>query len=199
MKEWEAEAAMARVGSGALLVATPALADPNFRRTVVYVISHDHTGGDGTAGVVLNRRSDVAVHTVLPNWADAVSRPQAMYVGGPVGRQAALAVGLLQPGQAADLPPAFQRVHGPVTLVNLDADPDEVRPRLAGLRIFAGHAGWGAGQLAAEVADGAWHVVASRPADVLAPPRADLWFEVLRRQPWPLTLTAYHPGDLSRN
>jgi putative transcriptional regulator len=64
-----------------LLVAAPSMADGNFYRTVVYVIDHRDSG---TLGVVLNRPSETAVHDVLPNWAPHASRPQALFLGGPV-------------------------------------------------------------------------------------------------------------------
>jgi putative transcriptional regulator len=185
-----------RVRPGTLLVAAPSLVDPNFRRTVVYLIAH---GEEGTVGVVLNRPSETAVFNVLPGWAGHASRPPAVYVGGPVQTSAAMCLGVCRAGVDADALPSTARVTGPVVLVDLDAEPDEIIADLKGLRIFAGHAGWGAAQLSEEIAEGAWHVLDGLPDDVLAGPRVDLWFRVLRRQPMPLTLEAYHPGDLSRN
>ena len=61
-----------RVGPGALLVAAPGLLDPNFRRTVVYLIEHRDRG---SLGVVLNRPSEVSLNDVLPGWAPLSSRP----------------------------------------------------------------------------------------------------------------------------
>jgi putative transcriptional regulator len=90
-------------------------------------------------------------------------------------------------------------VIGPVVLVDLDADPTEVTPALRGIRIYAGRAGWDAEQLVDEIVEGSWFVVPGLPDDVIAGPKTDLWFSVLRRQPFPLALQAYHPGDLSRN
>ena len=90
-------------------------------------------------------------------------------------------------------------VTGSVVLVDLDADPDTLTAALRGVRIYAGRAGWDAQQLIDEVVEGAWYVVPGLPDDVLAGPRTDLWFTVLRRQPFPLAFVAYHPGDLARN
>ncbi len=67
---------------GMLLVATPDLRDPHFRRTVVYLVAH---GSDGTVGVILNRPSETAVQNVLPSWASHTSRPHAVFAGGPGG------------------------------------------------------------------------------------------------------------------
>src|SRR6476620_2519312 len=66
---------------GMLLVATPDLRDPHFRRTVVYLVAH---GSDGTVGVILNRPSETAVQNVLPSWASHTSRPHAVFVGSDV-------------------------------------------------------------------------------------------------------------------
>ena len=62
----------AGVEPGVLLVASPMLCDPNFRRTVVYVLDHRP---DGSVGVVLNRPSDVTLLDVLPQWFDLASAP----------------------------------------------------------------------------------------------------------------------------
>ncbi len=181
---------------GWLLVATPSLGDPNFRRTVVYLLTH---GEQGTIGVVLNRPSETAVHNVLPAWAEHSSRPRAVFVGGPVQTTAALCLGVLRPGVDPG-PRTFVRpVAGSVVLVDLDGEPRSITPELVGLRIYAGHAGWDAQQLADEVGEGAWFVLPGLPDDVLAGPLTDLWFRVLRRQALPLALQAYHPGDLARN
>ncbi|MBO0848050.1 MAG: YqgE/AlgH family protein, partial [Pseudonocardia sp.] len=83
------------VEPGTLLVAAPGLLDPNFRRTVVYVIEHRD---EGTLGVVLNRPSDVAVREVLPAWAPHTTRPKAVFVGGPVDAKTALCLAAFRPG-----------------------------------------------------------------------------------------------------
>ena len=84
-----------RVGPGALLVAAPGLLDPNFRRTVVYLIEHRERG---SLGVVLNRPSEVALHDVLPGWAPLSSRPPSVFVGGPVDGKTALCLAALRTG-----------------------------------------------------------------------------------------------------
>lgn len=181
---------------GSLLVAAPSLIDPNFRRTVVYLVTH---GEDGTVGVVLNRPSETAVHAVLPSWASHVTRPQTVFVGGPVQTSAAMCLGVCRPGVDVGTASSVAGVTGPVVLVDLDADPELVSAVMRGLRIYAGHAGWGSEQLADEIGEGAWYVVPGLPEDLLTGPQVDLWFRVLRRQPMPLAMRAYHPGDLSRN
>lgn len=178
------------------MVAAPTLADPNFKRTVVYIIDHR---SEGTLGVVLNRPSEVAVLDVLPAWGSHVSRPQAVFVGGPVDQKTALCLATLRIGEDAAKVKGVIGVRGPVALVDLDADPEALVPRLGGLRVFAGYAGWESEQLAGEIARDDWIVVPALPSDVLTPPKIDLWGRVLRRQGMPVALLATHPGDVHRN
>lgn len=186
----------AEVEPGSLLVAAPTLTDPNFRRTVVYVIDHR---GEGTLGVVLNRPSEVAVHDVLPAWGPHVSRPQAVYIGGPVEQKTALCLAALRAGEDHSTLDGVVGVHGPVALIDLDSDPDALVPKVRGLRVFAGYAGWGVDQLAGEIDRGDWIVVPGLPDDVLTPPNTDLWGRVLRRQGMPTALLATFPMDVRRN
>lgn len=58
--------------TGRLLVATPALADPNFDRAVVLLLDHDE---EGSLGVVLNRPTPVDVSDILEAWADLAGNP----------------------------------------------------------------------------------------------------------------------------
>ena len=184
------------VESGSALVAAPGLRDPNFHRTVVLIIEHQPAG---TIGVVLNRPSEVAVRDVLPLWSPLATVPRALYVGGPMQQRAALCVAALPAGVDADRTEGMIKVHGSLALVDLDADPDLMAPRLRGLRVFAGYAGWTDGQLADEIQRGDWVVTPALPDDVLAPPGTDLWGRILRRQGMPLALLATYPLDLVLN
>jgi putative transcriptional regulator len=177
-------------------MASADLSEPTFRRTVIYVIEHNDAG---TLGVVLNRMSQTAVHNLLPAWTDTAARPKAIFVGGPVKQDSALCLGVVKPGAPFDHLTALRPVEGRVVLVDLDADADDLSAVLTGVRIFAGYAGWGIGQLADELGQGSWIVAPSLADDVLAPADVDLWSQVLRRQPWPLPLLSTHPIELERN
>lgn len=181
---------------GSALVAAPGLLDPNFRRTVVLII--DHTAS-GSLGVVLNRPSEVPVCDVLPLWGRHATLPRALYVGGPVQRRAALCVAALPAGVDAERTEGMIKVRGSLALIDLDADPDLLAPQLRGLRVFAGYAGWGEGQLAGEISRGDWVVVPALADDVLAPLNTDLWSRILRRQGMPLALLATYPSDPTQN
>src|SRR5487761_561694 len=133
--------------TGCLLVATPVLADPNFRRTVILVVEHE--AEEGTLGVVLNRPTDVPVDRVLESWSDLTTGPSAVFKGGPVAPNSAPALALV-PGDAEPL--GWHALDGAVArsrlgLVDLDAPPDLLAPAINRLRVYAGYAGWGPGQL----------------------------------------------------
>lgn len=181
---------------GALLVAAPGLLDPNFRRTVIYVVEHRP---EGSLGVVLNRPSEVLVADVLPTWAPLTSQPPAVFVGGPVEAETALCLAALRTGQDPEGVDGLVSVRGPVALVDLDGDPDELAPLLRGLRVFAGYSGWAARQLAGEIDRGDWIVVPALPDDVVAGNGPELWARVLRRQGMPVALLATFPDDVKHN
>lgn len=184
------------VRPGTLLVSATDLVEPTFRRTVVYIIEH---GEVGSLGVVLNRTSDTAVQAVLPQWTALSADPKALYVGGPVRRDSALCLGTLRVGVSVEGVPGVRRIDGRVVMIDLDSDPAVIGPLVEGIRIFAGYAGWSAGQLDGELRNDDWMVISALPQDILGPPRVDLWARVLRRQPLPLALLATHPIEVERN
>lgn len=195
---------MSEARAGMLLLATPALIDPNFADTVVLLLDVDD---DGALGVVLNRPSAVRVDDVLDAWTDVVSEPDVLFHGGPVGTDGALAVALLR--DADDAPVGFRPVggeaaagqprHTKLGLVDLDTPVELIEGSLAELRIFAGYAGWGAAQLDGEIAEGSWYVVPAESVDAFRTDTAELWREVLRRQPGELAWHSTRPFDPELN
>lgn len=134
--------------TGRLLVATPALADPNFDRAVVLLLDHDE---EGSLGVVLNRPTPVGVGDILEPWARLAGEPGVVFQGGPVSLDSALGLAVI-PGDEGPL--GWRRVHGAIGLVDLEAPPELLAAALGSLRIFAGYAGWGPGQLEDELTEG---------------------------------------------
>ncbi|OPF82760.1 DUF179 domain-containing protein [Streptomyces antioxidans] len=188
--------------TGRLLVATPALADPNFDRAVVLLLDHDE---EGSLGVVLNRPTPVGVGDILESWASLAGEPGVVFQGGPVSLDSALGVAVVpgesgrSPARTEDGPLGWRRVHGAIGLVDLEAPPELLAAAVGSLRIFAGYAGWGPGQLEDELAEGAWYVVESEPGDVSSPAPERLWRSVLRRQRSELAMVATYPDDPSLN
>lgn len=180
---------------GRLLVASSALLDPNFAASVVLVLDHDE---DGSLGVVLNRPTPVSVASVLPAWADSVDQPPVIFGGGPVSTDSALAVACVPEGRAGD-PVGFRRLFADTGLIDLDTPQEVLAPAMTRMRVFAGYAGWGAGQLVAEIEEGSWYVVASRADDIFGADPGRLWTRVLRRQPGELAWLSTRPVDPTLN
>jgi putative transcriptional regulator len=178
---------------GSLLIAAPTMADPNFERTIVLVLD---SGASGALGVVLNRPSQLEVADVLEPWADLVAGPKVLFQGGPVETDAALAVATVADD---DEPIGWRRVFGSTGLVDLDAPVEIMATAVSDLRIFAGYAGWGAGQLEAEIEEGAWYVVPAEAQDAFLADPEQLWSRVLRRQGGELAMLATMPVEPGLN
>src|SRR4051794_40381232 len=112
---------------GRLLVATPLLGDPTFRRTVVLVLDHDE---DGSLGVVINRPTAVNVDEILPVWQPYTAVPGVVFQGGPVALDSALALATV-PGETEPL--GWRRVSGGLGLIDLDAPPELLASELSGM------------------------------------------------------------------
>lgn len=186
------------VSAGQLLVAAPDLHDPNFDRTVIFLLDHD---GSGSLGVVVNRPTELPVADVLAPWSGFSSSPDVVFSGGPVGVDGALALAAFDsvPAALGSRPRGWRPVIGGIGLIDLDSDPESLRQDLRALRIFAGYAGWGAGQLDSELSQGAWVVAESLPGDAFTQHPERLWGDVLRRQPGELRFLATAPSDPSLN
>jgi putative transcriptional regulator len=185
---------MVDVRAGMLLLASPELLDPNFVDTVVLVLDADE---DGDMGVVINRPSPVPVISVLSGWGDIVAEPEVLFRGGPVSPEGALAVALLR--DSVLVPPGLRPVTERLAIVDLEGDADDIDDAVDGVRIFAGYAGWGAGQLESEIEGGDWYVVPSLPPDAFQADPSDLWREVMRRQPGELAWHVNRPVDPELN
>ena len=181
--------------SGRLLVATPLLGDPNFRRTVILIVEDEPE--EGTLGVVLNRPTEVQVGQVLESWTDLVTGPSVVFRGGPVSPNSALALAL---ARGDDEPLGWRSLEGSdltsrIGLVDLEAPPELLAGGITSLRVFAGYAGWGPGQLQAEIEEGAWYLLAGEPTDAFGAEPERLWPEVLRRQGGEFAIVATYPDD----
>jgi putative transcriptional regulator len=185
--------------TGQLLAATPILGDANFRRTIVLIVEDDPE--EGTLGVVLNRPSEIPVRHVLEQWTDLVTGPSVLFQGGPVSPDSALALAL---PRGTDEPIGWRSLSGSklmsrIGLVDLGAPPQLLAGGITSLRVFAGYAGWGAGQLDAEIEAGAWLVLDGTPEDAFAAEPHQLYPTVLRRQGGELALLSTYPDDPGLN
>lgn len=100
---------------------------------------------------------------------------------------------------AFDRPQGWRRVWGRIGTLDLNGDPAAAAQSVDTIRVFAGYAGWGPGQLPAEIGLGGWLVVGQAEDDVFWPDPKGLWKAVLRRQPGEVAILASYPEDLSAN
>jgi putative transcriptional regulator len=188
---------------GQLLVAAPALEDPNFHRTVIFMLEHR---ADGAVGVVINRPLADPHHVSgIDDWLTLLHEPAMIYYGGPVEVDGLIGIASMR-GPIGDRPettsddseplPADEWVLG---TVDLAAAPYEAAAQVGSVRIFRGYAGWGPMQLDSELATDSWIVVAAEPGDVFDPQPERLWRTVLRRQGGRVAWLADAPNDLSAN
>jgi putative transcriptional regulator len=174
---------------GQLLISSPALLDPNFRRTVILVTHHDE---EGAMGLVLTRPSDLRVADAIPDLADLPWADDPVHVGGPVAPDAMTAL-----AEFEDVDDAAAPVVGRVGFVAADATVEDVT--ILRLRVFAGYAGWGAGQLEAELEEPSWLVVPAEPDDAFAEDPDELWKTAVERKGGRFALLAGMPFDPSLN
>lgn len=173
--------------TGRLLVALPVLDDPNFARSVVFVIEHDE---DGALGLVLNRPTSTPIEEILEGWSLLAAEPANLYGGGPVEPQAVVGLAIADERATAGI-----AISGRIRTVDPTDDPLALSVEVERARIFAGYAGWAPGQLEDELAQQAWLVVDAEPEDVVSDRPDELWHTVMGRQPGAARLMATFPDD----
>lgn len=175
---------------GKLLISSGGLFDPNFRHTVVLIGEHD---GAGAVGVVLNRRLDATVADAVPPLAGLVAPGETLFEGGPVAPDQAVLLAEVARPELLDVP-----VFGTVGFLTGDV-PAAVRPAVLRARVLLGYAGWGPGQLDAELDQDSWIVDPATPDDAFTPEPETLWRRVLERKGPRYALLARVPFDPSTN
>jgi putative transcriptional regulator len=169
---------------GQLLIAAPSLFD-YFRRTVVLVIEHTP---EGALGVVLNRESETRVADAVPQLAELADAGELVRIGGPVAPQSVVAL-----GEFGDIDEAGSAVTGQLGTL----DPEAGNESLRRLRVYAGYAGWSAGQLEGELEQEAWVVGPAEEEDPFS--EGDIWSRALERRGGAYRLLATMPPDPSQN
>jgi len=160
---------------GMALVAADQLQDGNFARTVVLIIQRGYAG---TVGIVLNRPTASRVVDALPDLPQGLRTGEHyLYRGGPLSPDG---ISILLGGQRA--PPGTRRVSidlaviaSPAGLSALAAQPGPWPT----IRYFAGYAGWGPGQLEAELARGDWHLARIDAEHALARDVSTMWHDLI--------------------
>ena len=176
---------------GQLLIAGATLPDPNFARTVVLVCEHN---ADGALGLVLNRAGELLVAESAPELAELSGDDATIDEGGPVQPDALLVLAEFDDPSIAAIP-----VIGPVGLMGDGSEIEDLVDVTRRARVFAGYAGWGPGQLDAELAREDWFVAPAGIDDIFDPDAEELWQRVLSRKGGHYAVVARMPIDPSVN
>jgi putative transcriptional regulator len=162
-----------------LLLAMPQLADPNFSRAVVLMIEH---GEQGSFGLVINHPSPIRATELLESldmqWRGDPSA--VVWAGGPVSPSTGwvlhepVAIAVARTGGTIEISSTISLSTSPDRLRSLANDP----PR--NVRLLLGYSGWGPGQLAQEMASGAWLHTAAESALVFDTPADQMWDAAMR-------------------
>jgi putative transcriptional regulator len=177
---------------GQLLIASPSIHDPNFRRTVVYMTEH---GDEGAMGLILNRAAETTVGEAVPDLAWLAEDGDIVHVGGPVSPQSVVVLAEFEEPTLSAL-----LVDEDLGFVPAEVDDaDALAGALGRRRVFAGHAGWGPGQLEAEMEEESWIVEPASRDDVFTDDPEELWSRVLRRKGQEYALLSTMPMDPSLN
>ncbi len=174
---------------GKLLVSSPALHDPHFRKTVVLIAHHDE---EGAMGLVLSRPSEIAASEAVPALDGFPGAESPIFVGGPVQPEAFMVL-----AEFDDVDQAAAPIMDGVGFMPADAEPADLAIRR--LRLFAGYSGWGVGQLEAELAESSWIVVDAIADDAFSDDPDELWRAVLHRKGGPFSLMENMPFDPGLN
>jgi len=162
---------------GNFLVSEIALADPNFRQTVVMMISHDE---NGAFGLVVNRPSPFTLGDVIDGMDDSAARTIPVFIGGPVQQEVLFLLHAPFPDRPTD-EEAVHPLDEPATVPLIEylkkdwsEMPPEDRPEV---RAYAGYSGWGPRQLEGELKAEAWVVVKATREMIFRPDAAGAWEE----------------------
>jgi len=163
---------------GSLLVATEQITEGAFAQTVVLLL---HFGSDGAIGVAINRPTWVSTRELFPEFRALHAYRDPIFHGGPLGQATVLVLSRNRSPASGDSEPLLDGVYVTSDLEQLEAD---LRPADddSVVRLYAGHAGWGPGQLDDEIAAGAWQVAPASAALVFDAEPESMWQRLARIQ-----------------
>ena len=164
------------LGAGKLLVASRALADPNFAETVILLVRCD---AEGVVGLILNRPTNIPLSRVLEQFEAAKDRSDPVYLGGPVETPAVF--GLLRSTAKLD---GAEQVFSGVYLISTKTVFEKTisgRPDPGTFHVYLGYAGWSNDQLRREVELGSWFIFQGDARTVFDSDADSLWRQMIQK------------------
>jgi len=158
---------------GQVLLAMPAMSDPRFERSVIFVCAHNE---DGAIGVIINKTLDSIDFRELLGQLDIpaneAARDIAVHFGGPLENQRGFVLHS-NDYRHDDTLVVDDQIGLTATLDVLRDLAQEQGPENSILAL--GYAGWGPGQLEAEFQDNAWLSVPASRELVFKVANSDKW------------------------
>ena len=165
--------------TGHLLIAMPAMQDPNFVRTVTYICEHSD---QGALGIVINRPLDMDLGMIFDQLslesADPELARQPVLQGGPVHQERGFV--LHEPETSVE--DDFDATLNVTDAIRVTTSQDILTAMASGrgprrALVALGYAGWGAGQLESEMIQNAWLSVPATPRILFETPYEQRWHE----------------------
>ncbi len=172
----QAERSADRLEVGRLLVASREVRDATFERAVVLLFIRSE---EGTAGLIVNRPTTLAVDRFVPDLPGAGEASPRTFFGGPVAIEQIRGL-LRMPVNPVDQ--ALPVLPGLFLLPTAEALAQAAAEGVtaAQLRLYYGYAGWGPGQLENEIRRGDWHVTDGDASIVFDPDPETIWYRHIR-------------------
>ena len=172
---WGGPSADEMPSKGKFLVATNSITDPRFRETVILLINYDR---NGTMGLIINRPTEVKLSTLFPGVKELQERLDTAFVGGPVGMEQCFILirSAVPPEESLHV---FRDIYvsTSMSLLKRVAQGGKGGEKF---RLYAGYAGWAAGQLERELSGGDWHVLQADPETVFSKDPEKIWQDLNR-------------------
>ena len=159
-----------------ILVASPALADPDYRHTVLIAVPVE---GNRHVGMIINRPTQRSLASLFPEHEPSKQVREPVYLGGPMLRRAIFAMVRIDHspggGSIQIMKHLYLATQGTVVDEIIEKTPNDAR-------YFVGYVAWRPGELRQEIDRGLWHVLEADEDMVFRKDTGDsLWEELLRR------------------
>ena len=180
------------VHKGSLLIATPYMPDPFFRKTVILICEHSHVG---TFGLILNKQFELDIPEELSELKESENPYVFLKIGGPV-----------QPTQLMLLHDR-KEMHQTLEIlpgIFLGGDLDFLQQNMqdplgAKMALCFGYSGWGPTELEQDISSGFWIVSEAKAEDILSSTSQDLWKKSLKNMGGKFASLAIMPDHLEMN
>ncbi len=177
---------------GMLLIASPDLLDPNFKRSVVLICEH---GQEGSFGLILNKPLNIKISDAVEDLADW---DLPLNVGGPVQnntihvlhRRGDLISDSVEVYDGVYWGGNYEEIQSLVNTNQLNTDD---------FKFFLGYSGWGVGQLEDEMKEDSWYQASAHKEMVFSNVPEKMWSQVLRRKGGDYAIIANTPEDVRLN